>query len=106
MDATKFRIPAALTAVENTTALSEREKHLIGLAVVLTRGCQACTGRRLKAAAEIGISTETLQALIDLTAGVNAGVTLRTAIEGARIGGYLADAAACEGAECAVGIQR
>ena len=98
MTPSEFRIGAALAVTEDTTALTDREKHLIGLAVTLTRGCQACTGRRLKVAQEAGIPYATLVAAIDLAAAVNAGVTLRTAIEGAKQTGV------CEGAECVVGV--
>ena len=38
--------------------LSEREKHLIGLAVTMTRGCQVCTRNRIEKARGIGITDE------------------------------------------------
>ena len=32
-----------LKKTHDTTLLSEREKHLVGLSVTMTRGCQVCT---------------------------------------------------------------
>src|SRR5687768_337086 len=103
MEATEFCIGAALAATEATAALTDREKHLVGLAVSVTRGCQACSGRRIKVALAAGVPYATVIAAIDLAAAVNAGVTLRTAIEGAKQAGV---GAACEGAECVVGVAR
>lgn len=62
-----------------TDLLSEREKHLVGLAVTMTRGCQVCTRNRVEKARDIGISDEELNALIAVTAAVNSGVTGATA---------------------------
>jgi alkylhydroperoxidase/carboxymuconolactone decarboxylase family protein YurZ len=103
MDAMEFRAGAALAATEGTAALTDREKHLVGLAVTVTRGCQACSGRRIQVALAAGVPYATVIAAIDLAAAVNAGVTLRTAIEGAKHAGV---GAACEGAECVVGVAR
>jgi AhpD family alkylhydroperoxidase len=76
-----------------TDLLSEREKHLIGLAVTMTRGCQVCTRNRDDKARGIGISDEELNALIAVTAAVNSGVTGATA----RVAfGMLEDEAAVE----------
>ncbi len=63
----------------STELLSEREKHLIGLAVTMTRGCQVCTRNRIEKARGIGISDEELNALTAVTASVNSGVTAATA---------------------------
>ena len=63
----------------STELLTEREKHLIGVAVTMTRGCQECTRNRIEKAREIGISDEELNALIAVTASVNSGVTAATA---------------------------
>ena len=63
----------------DTELLSEREKHLIGLAVTMTRGCQVCTRNRIEKARGIGISDEELNALTAVTASVNSGVTAATA---------------------------
>ena len=100
MDASEFTSAVAVTETAETTALTEREKHLIGLAVTATRGCIACTGGRIEKALATGIEYEAVRASIDLAAAVNAGVTLRTAIEGAS---RMTSDAACSGAECEVG---
>jgi AhpD family alkylhydroperoxidase len=63
----------------DTDLLSEREKHLIGLAVTMTRGCQVCTRNRIDKARGIGISDEELNALVAVTSAVNSGVTAATA---------------------------
>ncbi len=63
----------------DTNLLSQREKHLVGLAVTMTRGCQVCTRNRIEKAREFGISDDELNALIAVTAAVNSGVTAATA---------------------------
>lgn len=63
----------------STGLLSEREKHLIGLAVTMTRGCQICTGNRLAKARNAGLTDDELNALIAVTSAVNSGVTAATA---------------------------
>ncbi len=63
----------------NTELLSEREKHLIGLAVTMTRGCQVCTRNRIEKARCIGLTDDELNALIAVTSAVNSGVTAATA---------------------------
>ncbi len=63
----------------STELLSEREKHLIGLAVTMTRGCQVCTRNRVEKARSIGLTDDELNALIAATASVNSGVTGATA---------------------------
>ncbi|MCP3994162.1 MAG: carboxymuconolactone decarboxylase family protein [bacterium] len=68
-----------LKKTHDTELLTEREKHLIGLAVTMTRGCPECTRNRIEKAREIGISDEELNALIAVTASVNSGVTAATA---------------------------
>ncbi|MCH2182046.1 MAG: carboxymuconolactone decarboxylase family protein [Mariniblastus sp.] len=83
MEPSQFKVKRALDETSQTEALTEREKHLVGLAVTATRGCIACTGGRIEKALGSGIEQETVRAAIDLAAAVNAGVTLRTAIEGA-----------------------
>jgi len=62
-----------------TELLSEREKHFVGLAVTMTRGCQVCTRNRIEKARGIGITDDELNALIAVTAAVNSGVTGATA---------------------------
>ena len=63
----------------NTELLSEREKHLIGLDVTMTRGCQICTRNRVEKARNIGLTDDELNALIAVTSAVNSGVTAATA---------------------------
>jgi len=63
----------------STELLSEREKHLIGLAVTMTRGCQICTRNRVEKAHNIGLTDDELNALIAVTSAVNSGVTAATA---------------------------
>ena len=63
----------------STELLSEREKHLIGLAVTMTRGCQVCTRNRVEKARSIGLTDDELNALVAVTASVNSGVTGATA---------------------------
>ncbi len=68
-----------IKATHNTDLLTEREKHLVGLAVTMTRGCQVCTRNRIEKARNIGISDEELNALVAVTSAVNSGVTAATA---------------------------
>ncbi|MGY8769059.1 MAG: carboxymuconolactone decarboxylase family protein [Pirellulales bacterium] len=68
-----------IKSTHSTELLSEREKHLVGLAVTMTRGCQVCTRNRVEKARSIGISDEELNALVAVTAAVNSGVTGATA---------------------------
>jgi|TARA_B110000263_G_scaffold55076_2_gene46501 AhpD family alkylhydroperoxidase len=63
----------------STELLSEREKHLIGLAVTMTRGCQVCTRNRVEKARSLGITDDELNSLVAVTAAVNSGVTGATA---------------------------
>ena len=63
----------------STELLSDREKHLIGLAVTMTRGCQVCTRNRVEKARGIGFTDDELNALVAVTASANSGVTGATA---------------------------
>ena len=81
-----------LRQTHGTTLLSEREKHLVGLAVTMTRGWQVCTRNRIEKARAAGMSDDLLNALVNVVSSVNAGVTAATAREGFR----LADTAAAE----------
>lgn len=101
MDLSEFKVKELLESTGQSDALSDREKHLLGLAVVLTRGCTACTGGRLEKAREFGIEPETIRAAIDLVAAVNAGVTVRTAIEGATKNNV---EMACSDNQCSTGV--
>ena len=91
-DDTKVR--EYLRATHETPLLTDREKHLVGLAVTMTRGCQVCTRGRIEKARAAGIEDDLLNALVGIVAAVNAGVTAATAREGFR----LADASLTE--EC------
>jgi alkylhydroperoxidase/carboxymuconolactone decarboxylase family protein YurZ len=90
-----------LQQTHDTALLTEREKHLVGLAVTLTRGCQVCTRNRIEKAAGAGIGDDVLNALFGVVAAVNAGVSAATAREAFRA---LADSASTEpcGDLCAV----
>ena len=74
-----------LARTHQTSLLTDREKHLIGLAVTMTRGCQVCTRGRIEKARAAGIGDDVLNALIDVVAAVNAGVSAATAREGFRL---------------------
>ncbi len=100
MEASEFAVIQALNATRESKDLSDREKHLIGLAVTATRGCSVCTGSRIELALQAGIPYESVRAAIDLAAAVNAGVVLRTAIDGAEK--YSIDQI-CSGPECSAG---
>ncbi|MDP7010669.1 MAG: carboxymuconolactone decarboxylase family protein [Verrucomicrobiota bacterium] len=94
MDPQQLNVIQALEKANATKHLTDREKHLIGLAVTITRGCAYCTGGRTKKAIESGILQETLNATTDLVAAVNAGVAVRTVLQGL-------EGLSCEGPECA-----
>jgi AhpD family alkylhydroperoxidase len=87
-----------LGRTHRSSLLTDREKHLIGLAVTMTRGCQVCTRGRIDKARAAGIDDKTLNALIDVVSAINAGVAAATAREAFR----MADAASAEtcGALC------
>jgi len=70
-----------LKRTHDTSLLTEREKHLVGLAVTLTRGCHVCTRSRFEKAREAGIDDDVLNALGAIVAAVNAGVAAATARE-------------------------
>jgi AhpD family alkylhydroperoxidase len=74
-----------LRRTHETPLLSEREKHLIGLAVTMTRGCQVCTRGRIEKARAAGIGEDVLNALFAVVSAVNAGVASATAREGFRL---------------------
>jgi AhpD family alkylhydroperoxidase len=79
-----------LHATHDTTVLTPREKHLVGLAVTMTRGCQVCTGNRIAKARAAGISDDVLNAVVNVVSAVNAGVSAATAREGFRAADALA----------------
>ncbi len=62
--------------------LTERDRHLIGLAVAATKGCPDCTSARVDMAKEAGISDQAIKEAINLTAGINAGFVIHAAAKG------------------------
>jgi alkylhydroperoxidase/carboxymuconolactone decarboxylase family protein YurZ len=74
-----------LSQAHQTPLLTEREKHLVGLAVTMTRGCQVCTRNRIEKIRAIGVSDDVLNALVGVVSAVNAGVTAATAREAFRM---------------------
>jgi alkylhydroperoxidase/carboxymuconolactone decarboxylase family protein YurZ len=84
-----------LHRAHDTPLLSERERHLVGLAVTITRGCQVCTRNRIEKARAAGFDDDTLNALVNVVAAVNAGVSAATAREGFRMADADAAARAC-----------
>src|SRR5580693_5504653 len=85
-----------LSRTHDTTLLSERERHLIGLAVTMTRGCQVCTRGRIEKARAAGIDDDVLNALVEVVAAVNAGVAAATARESFRDAASPASSEACD----------
>ena len=83
------QIVGYLRQTHDTRLLSDREKHLLGLAVTITRGCQVCTRSRIEKARAAGIGDDVLNALVNVVSSINAGVAAATAREGFR----MADAA-------------
>jgi len=106
MEFSDFATQKLLEATGRSEHLTDREKHLIGLAVTATRGCIACTGNRLQRASQAGVPYETLLAGIDLAAAVNAGVTIAIATQGAQRNGVVKSEVACVDEACAVGLPR
>ena len=94
MNTQELHVVQALEKANATEHLTDREKHLIGLAVTITRGCTYCTGGRTKKALDSGISQETFSATVDLVAAVNAGVAVRTVLQGM-------EGLSCDGPVCA-----
>jgi AhpD family alkylhydroperoxidase len=70
-----------LARTHKTSLLTDREKHLIGLAVTITRGCQVCTRGRIEKARAAGMDDNLLNALVDIVSSINAGVASATARE-------------------------
>jgi len=84
-----------LRRAHDTPLLSERERHLVGLAVTITRGCQVCTRNRIAKARAAGFDDDTLNALVNVVSAVNAGVAAATAREGFRMADAEAASPAC-----------
>lgn len=79
------RVREYLRSTHEAPLLTEREKHLIGLAVTMTRGCLVCTRGRIEKARAAGIGDDVLNALFDIVSAVNAGVASATARESFRL---------------------
>jgi AhpD family alkylhydroperoxidase len=62
--------------------LTERERHLIGLAVAATKGCPDCTSTRVEAAGKAGISEKAITEAINLIAGINSGFVIQAVVKG------------------------
>ena len=99
MDAAKFKFSQALKSTGENSELTDREKHLIGLAVVLNRDCQLRTVRRMEDAIKSAMAYDTVRETIDLSAPVNAGVVLLSVISRVDLANL---DAACSGEECSV----
>lgn len=98
----KFEDFAAKKMIEATHGpahLTDREKHLIGLAVTTTRGCVACSGARIRRALDNGIPQEAVIQAIDVASAVNAGVTTAIALQGIEKEGL---ALTCSSGACSV----
>jgi alkylhydroperoxidase/carboxymuconolactone decarboxylase family protein YurZ len=106
MKSSEFAAHKILQLAGQSQHLTDREKHLIGLAVTTTRGCIACTGNRLQRALDAGVPYETLVAGIDVAAAVNAGVTIAIATQGAERSGVVNPRHACADDACTVGVPR
>lgn len=106
MEFSEFNVQKLLQATGQSVHLTDREKHLIGLAVTTTRGCIACTGSRLKRALEAGISYEALVAGIDVAAAANAGVTIAIATQGAARDGVVKPEPVCGDETCVAALPR
>jgi alkylhydroperoxidase/carboxymuconolactone decarboxylase family protein YurZ len=89
------QVVAYVRQAHSTTLLSEREKHLIGLAVTITRGCQVCTRNRIEKARVSGIDDSVLNALVNVVSSVNAGVSAATAREGFRMADAQSEQESC-----------
>lgn len=64
--------------------LTDRERHLIGIAVAVTKGCPDCTAARLAKARQAGIEDAVIKDAINLVAGVNSGFVITTAVKGSQ----------------------
>ena len=80
-----------LAKTHESSLLTDREKHLVGLAVTMTRGCQVCTRGRIERARSAGLQDDVLNALAAVVASINAGVAAATARESFRLADATAD---------------
>ncbi|HBC89330.1 MAG TPA: hypothetical protein DCZ94_20505 [Lentisphaeria bacterium] len=66
-------------------ALTERERHLIGIAVAVTKGCPECTAKRLAKANQAKIDEAVIKEAINLAAGINSGFVITAAVKGSEL---------------------
>ncbi len=64
--------------------LTERERHLIGITVAVTKGCQDCTAARLAKASQAHIDETAIKEAINLAAGINSGFVITAAVKGSQ----------------------
>ena len=63
-------------------SLTERERHLIGITVAVTKGCPECTAARLTKAKQSQIDELALKEAINLAAGISSGFVITAAVKG------------------------
>ena len=78
MEFPEFATQKLLQTTGQSGHLTDREKHLIGLAVTTTRGCVSCTGNRLERAVGRRRLLRNARGGNRVAAAVNAGVTSRS----------------------------
>lgn len=69
-------------AAEYAGSLTERERHLIGITVAVTKGCPECTAGRLARAHQSQIDETVIMEAINLAAGINSGFVITAAVRG------------------------
>jgi AhpD family alkylhydroperoxidase len=65
-------------------SLTERERHLIGITVAVTKGCAECTAARLAKAHAVDIPDEVIRETVNLAAGINSGFVVTAAVKGSQ----------------------
>jgi AhpD family alkylhydroperoxidase len=65
-------------------SLTDRERHLLGIAVAAVKGCSDCVGARLQCAIKAGIDMEIIQEMINLVAGYDAGYVISAVIRASK----------------------
>jgi AhpD family alkylhydroperoxidase len=66
-------------------SLTERERHLIGIAVAVTKGCPECAAARMDKARKANIQDDIIKEAVNLAAGVNSGFVITAAVKGSHI---------------------
>ena len=69
-------------AAKYSGVLTERERHLIGITVAVTKGCPECTSARLAKASQSQIDEAAIRETINLAAGINSGFVITAAVKG------------------------